>query len=685
MRCTDAPDRIACGPLLEAAADKSRRRVSRRWLVNALNRVNFQDGEVQLTFRHVPSGSLLCVPARPSPSLDEHVSFDWVRKPPLAGRPAGWEMLHLRLTDGLSQIEIPAVAAAWDAGGARLSLPESACDVSTRSLQRHACRGVGARVAWGASSAAGKLVSSSAASLAVRLPSGSPHPAPGQAVDLSLTRGKTPIFAGACAAIRVDRGPGGLTLALRPTAAGVKPKPIPTAYRSLRPNIAPLPLIVFRHPLTGRKVAFRALDVSGAGFSVEEEASRALLLPGLLVPRVRIEVASGFEFPCSARVVYNEPTPHGGLRSGFAIETMRLRDHTRLTALLHLGVYRHTSVCTPHVDLEDLWSFFFESGFIYPEKYARLKEQKAHFMRLYRTLYTRAPRIARHIIYQERGAIHGHVSMFRWLPATWILHHHAALTSSRHRAGLVVMEQMLRYIHEFHQLFPRLMRYIACYFRPNNRFAARAFGGAARSLEDERHCSVDPFAYLSLPLRSTPAALPAGWALEPAGAGDRAALRERSTLMGRGLMIEGLSLGGEDLEGEAALSKEYARLGFRRERQLFALRRGGGCVALIAANRSDFGLNLSDLTNGLQAFVLEPDRLPAGVLLTGMALLASSYPRGTAMALLHPRGYADAAGIAYDKAYDLTVLDLEHMDPYLRFMDGLVSPPRKAQGPEESR
>ncbi len=683
MRCTDTAGRAAEDPALATAAGGSRRRVSRRWLVNALNRVNFQDGQVLLTFRHRPSGSCLSVPARPGPALDEHLTIGWVRRPALAQAPADWELLHLHLSDGLAQIEIPPAAASWDASGVRLSLPESACDVSVRRLKRHACRGVVARLSWGSASAAGRLVISSAASLSVRIPTGAPCPGPQQRVELSLTRARTPIFSGACVVIRADLVAGGRALALRP-AEPPRPLRSPTAYRGLRPHLAPLPLIVFRHPLSGRKVTLRALDISGAGFSVEEEASRAQLLPGLLVPRVRIEVASGFEFACSARVVYNEPTPHGGLRSGFVVEEMSLRDHTRLTALLHLGEYRNTSVCTPHVDLEELWAFFFESGFIYPEKYAHLKDQKAHFMRLYRTLYTRAPRIARHIIFQERGAIHGHVSMFRWLPATWILHHHAALTSSRHKAGLVVMEQMLRYIHEFHRLFPQLMRYIACYFRPNNRFAARAFGGAARSLEDERRCSVDPFAYFRLPRRATPATLPAGWTLEPAGGRDHAALAERYALTGGGLMVEGLALGEADPAGEAALSREYARLGFRRERRLFALSRGGGCAALIAANRSDFGLNLSDLTNGLQAFVLEPDSLPSGVLLAALAVLAEDYPPGTATALLHPRGYADAAAIGYDKAYDLTVLDLEHMDPYLRFMDVLVSPARRTRAPEAS-
>lgn len=652
--------------------DPGRRRVSRRWLVNALNRANFLDGRVTLVFRNATSGSLASVAARPEPCLERNLSCSWIRRPAIADDPEAWRLLHVHLADGLAQIEIPAGDVAWGEQGITLSLPDAAFDVTTRRSKRHACRGVRARIHVGGAIVEGRLESSGAASFSLLFKGGATPPTPGETVAVELHRSKTVLFAGNCTVVRSAVARGGLLLVLKPPAGGAARKNA-SRYRCLRPRFAPLPLIVFRHPLTGRQVSLRAIDVSGGGFSVEEEASRAQLLPGLLLPRVKIEVTSGFEFPCSARVVYNEPTAGGGLRSGLAIETMSLRDHTRLTALLHLGEYRNTSVCTPHVDLEELWSFFFESGFIYPEKYAHIKDQKAHFMRLYRNLYSRTPRIARHIIYQERGAILGHIAMFRWLPATWILHHHAALTSARHRAGLVVMEQMMRYIQEFNRLFPAIMRYVACYYRPGNRFAAKTFGGAARALGNRR-CSIDAFAYFHLREAAPPAPLPGGWSLRAAAGSDLAALRDAYVRESGGLMIEALALREEDRDAETALSHEYARLKFTRARRLFALRRGNSCIALIAANRSDLGLNLSDLTNGLQVFVLRPDALPASVLLNTLATLAAPYQPGGASVLLHPRRYADEQGVAYDKTYELTVLDLEHIGPLLDFVDGLIAP-----------
>ena len=660
----------------------TQRRVTRRWLANALNRINFSDGKIVLTFQHSVQGSTIVVPVRPGSCLGSEFDCTWVRRPALGTSPADWHLRHFHLGDGLSQIEVSADVALWEEWGVRLTLPEAAFDISSRHAKRHLCRGVSARLAFGdADPVGGRLESSSSSSFSVRIKStdaAQPDPSPGEAAAVTLTRGATVIFAGRCTMIRSAAERGFLTVALRPPAtrqADLTGK-ASTRYRFLRPRLTPLPLIVFRHPFTGRQVTLRALDVSGGGFSVEEEESRAQLLPGLLLPRVRIEFTSGFEFPCSARVIYNEPTAEGGLRSGLAIETMSLTNHTRLTSLLHLGEFRNSSLCTPHVDLEELWNFFFETGFIYPEKYEHIKDQKAHFMRLYRNLYTRTPRIARHIIYQERGAIHGHVAMFRWYPTTWLLHHHAALTSSHHKAGLVVMEHMLRYINEFHRLFPGLMRYIACYFRPSNRFAARTFGSAVQALKDPRICSRDSFASFHIDRRPASGNLPRGWSLALADAADRAALHLAYAGLSGGLMLHGLALREEDCVSDSSLSKEYARLGFQRDRQLFALHREGTCIAIIAANRSDLGLNLSDLTNGLQIFVLEPDVLPVRVLHGALAGLVHLYPPGTVPVLLYPRGYADAVGLAYDKAYDFSVLDIEHFGPYLQFMDSLISPPR---------
>jgi hypothetical protein len=62
------------------------------------------------------------------------------------------------------------------------------------------------------------------------------------------------------------------------------------------------------------------------------------------------------------------------------------------------------------------------------------------------------------------------------------------------------------------------------------------------------------------------------------------------------------------------------------------------------------------------------------VLLDAIGVLSDRYPRGTATYMLHPKAYADAHGIAYDKTYTLGVLDLDYLAPYLSYIEGLISP-----------
>ena len=52
--------------------------IRRDRLINSLNRINFQDGEVVLNFRHLKYNSILSVSAVPQPCLDEHLKCDWL-------------------------------------------------------------------------------------------------------------------------------------------------------------------------------------------------------------------------------------------------------------------------------------------------------------------------------------------------------------------------------------------------------------------------------------------------------------------------------------------------------------------------------------------------------------------------------------------------------------------------------
>ena len=113
-----------------------------------------------------------------------------------------------------------------------------------------------------------------------------------------------------------------------------------------------------------------------------------------------------------------------------------------------------------------------------------IQKNKKQIKETYAKIYTRNPHIARHFIYQDKGTIFGHMAMLRFYESAWMIHHHAARKSALNKAGLIVLDQIGRMINDSHRLYSLHMDYMMCYFRPDNKFPNRVFGGAARNIND---------------------------------------------------------------------------------------------------------------------------------------------------------------------------------------------------------
>ena len=85
---------------------------------------------------------------------------------------------------------------------------------------------------------------------------------------------------------------------------------------------------------------------------------------------------------------------------------MGFEDQGRIFACLQRATQQRTHV-SGGVDLDDLLAFFFDTGFVYPKKYAALQSNKEQFRETYRKIYLENPAIARHFIELDRGAIQG--------------------------------------------------------------------------------------------------------------------------------------------------------------------------------------------------------------------------------------------------------------------------------------
>jgi hypothetical protein len=520
----------------------------------------------------------------------------------------------------------------------------------------------------------GELLDFSASSLLVKLnlvpPQSFAWIDPDVPVHLILADDQDICFAAQCQILRTQWGIQSGTCILKPSCTQIR-RFKPKRYRGQRMNIQPPPNLIFHHPLTGRLIEMTVKDLSGSGLGVETNRCQDSLVPGMVLRKTQLMFAGGVAFDCRLQVIHSESVEDESpetVRSGFAILDIPPEQHTRLLSLIYQSNEPNAYI-NQTIETEALWRFFFDTGFIYPEKYIHIQQRKAQIQSTFEKLYTRHPSFARHFTYQLMGRVLGHMSMLRFYNRSWIIQHHAAKTAESHRAGLIVLEQIGRYINDAHRLYQSQMDYVLCIYRPENKFPSRVFGGAAIAISDPHACSRDTFAYLYLPRPTKSHQRPAGheWRLVPSDSEDLAELTAWYDNHSGGLMMKAFNLTNGDSDIRS-LSEEYRAIGFQRERRLFTLRRKGRPVVVFVANRADFGLNMSDLTNCIQVFVVDPQRSSASVIYRALTKILAWYEDAGVPVMVYPYSAAEAIGLPAEKQYTTWVLNLEQTDRYFEYI-----------------
>jgi len=652
--------------------------VSKSHLINKLNFLNFQDDTLFVNFKHRKYNKKVTLLAKPQPCMGDSLVCVWSRQADYERLNQFYEFDNLLLPDGNKLLLIEPELKKIDREGLNLLLPETCSEVSSRATMRHRCTDVAVQFIQHSSIFSGKLLDFNACSLRVELRAKPPQTFdwinPKSPVNMILSNDHDTLFAEECRIIRQTSGQHARTYILEPLKYEIQ-RFKHKEYRSQRCKLTPSPNIVFKHPFTSKIFNLKIIDLSGSGFSVEEDENNAVLMPGIILPELELSFTSSLKIKCRAQVVYRkvlEEKKNGKwVKCGLALLDIDTQDHVKLISLLHQTKDRDSYICNK-VNMDDLWDFFFETGFIYPDKYAFIEKNKNEIKRTYEKLYTRSPHIARHFIYQIKGRIMGHMAMIRFYKKTWLIHHHAARKSALNKAGLVVLDQIGRLGNESHQLLSLHMDYLMCYYRPENKFPSRVFGGAARSINNKKGCSIDPFAYFHHRRKTNLIeTLPKPWELTETFPEDIQELENFYQHDSDGVMTDALDLRPDKL-GIDNLTSEYSQLGLKRGRHLFSLRKDGVLKAITMVNEADLGLNLSDLTNCIQIFVIDPDDLPKDILRQAISKLSQVFEHNDIPVLLYPMAYAEKQNIDYEKQYNLWIINLQYTDPYFRYLNRLL-------------
>ncbi len=654
------------------------KRVNRIQLINKLNFINFQDGTILINLKHRQYEKEIFLKATPQPCTCEFINCLWSDSNSIERIIKSYDFVGFVIPNGRKLVKVEPELLKIDETGICLLLPESGTEITARKVRRYDCRGISVQLIQNSSVFSGSLKDFNGYSFNVNLRAVPPQTFdwlnPGYPANIVLMDGAVTLYSGECEIIRYFQDANSRNYILRPLKQEIQ-RFKQKEYRSERYKLNPSPSITFQHPFTKKRVDLKVVDLSGSGFSVEEDECKTALLPGMILPELSISFADNHRIKCSAQVVFRklieESDGEKWIKSGLALLDMDIQDHLKLIALLHQTKNKNSYICN-HVDLDSLWNFFFETGFIYPGKYAAIQKKKKQIKATYAKIYTHNPHIARHFIYQDKGTIYGHMAMIRFYENAWMIHHHAARKSSANKAGLVVLDQIGRMINDSHRLYSLHMDYMMCYYRPDNKFPSRVFGGAAKSIKDPRGCSLDGFAYFNFSSkgRSTPE-LPEGWQITKTQPEDLQELVDYYEHTSGGLMLDAIDLKPEKLDCET-LSAEYRELGLTRSRHLYSLKESGQLKAILVGILSDVGLNLSDITNCVKAFVTSAEGFSGDILQAAVSKVAALTGKQDFPVLLYPAKLADEKQISYDKIYNLWVCSLQYSDAYFRYLGRLL-------------
>jgi hypothetical protein len=664
----------------ETGSQEKPRLVKKKDLINIVNYFNFQDRTVLINLKHVKNNRTISCHAKPQPCFGVQLDCLWAEDAKFYQNLNLYEFQNILVNDGLKLILVESELASVSVKGISILIPETCREINSRKTKRHLCKDINIQLIQNSALFYGSLIDFSTFSFRVKaimvppqtdqwIDSDSP-------VTIIFYNNAETLYSGECSMLRLTCGNGHkrATLVLKPLNRQLhrfKPK----KFRSMRQKLTPSPDIVFKHPLTKKMVFLKADDLSGSGFSVQESLENAVLLPGMIIPKLELGFANSFKINCKAQVVYRKNNHNGKedrtVKCGLAFLDIDTEDHMRMLALMHQATNSNSYICNK-VDPDALWNFFFKTGFIYPKKYAFIKANKEKIKKTYEKLYTLDQNIARYFIFQDKGRIIAHMATLRFYENSWLIHHHASDISQSKMAGLVVLNQIGRFVNDSRNLYSIHMNFIFGYFRPDNKFPNRVFGGIARKIGNPKGCSLDTFAYFHFCRSANDESdMPEPWELTKTSPEDLMDLETFYEHESGGLMLNALALGPGIVDCNE-LSKEYNRLELKREKHLFSLKMAGSLKAVILADISDIGLNLSDLTNSIKIIVIDREELSRNIFNLIVSELSKRLLQEEITVLLYPLSYAENQSIVYEKLYNIWVLNTKNTDDYFLHLKRLL-------------
>ncbi|MEA2101051.1 MAG: hypothetical protein U9P80_00550 [Thermodesulfobacteriota bacterium] len=648
--------------------------IDKRGFVNRINHLHFIAGRVGAHFVDKHSGQDIVKWVYPWPSFtDDQVRMEWPKGEALdLDR---YILRDLRIDDGRDLAVMSAAITAHDINGFTVDIGCLGSVHTNRRDRRFLSDGVDAYISQGTIRGRGVVAEFSLHGIRIvtkgTLKDSIEMIDCDKPVQVQLFSQGECVFDGGFSHLRNDFSTGPLIMVLQPVPEGSRFRGLGFRKRRIRTpriNVIPTPKVVFDHPISGTHTIYEVLDLTHAGFSVQENSRDARLVPGLIINDLTILFAGEVRIKCKAKVLYSRKVKKGQLRVGIGIVDMTILDCSRLFDILANSYDPHANMGKV-VDMDALWDFFFSSGFIYPQKYEHIFRSREAFKELYERVYHSGQEIFFNSTCQKNGRVYGQFSMMRAYPGVMLIHHLAALhdMDGRKRIGLDLLNQAYSYLDGFVRFESSGMDYILLAFRPTSKFNLYFQVGFLRYVDNPKVCSMDLFAYSTFVMDPDHGPLAPGWSLDAYSSKDADVLYAFYESISGGLLLDMLGFK-KGSHGRDELEALYQRSGFIRRSKIYSLKKGNDLMAVMVVDESDPLVNLSDLVNCIKVFVLDRDNLPVEVMQSALASLGNVYDTQEIQVMFYPHEYPSEKGLDISREYYMWVVDAGHADTYVQYM-----------------
>jgi len=649
---------------------ESAKNIDENLLKNKLNYIHFMGKHLFVLLRHPKYDDNVIVKVKSGPCIGNELNCRFLPDSPSGTNWKNYSFLHLIIDDGQSVILIPANLNEIDPYGFSLNLPQKGYTVGQRRVKRYTCEQIDVEMVHRGLVIKGQLLDYSPEGFCVRLGQIPFKSSEGSLFSEALhmvhvRRDQQQLFSGLCECIRQKDAANYSDVVLMPAENQVQGFEGEKVKKSAS-TISLIPAIIFDHPFFGKRIQLEVTCISTSGFSICEKKDESVLMPGMIIPKLTIEFAGAIVMECSAQVIGRSEKDERTVQCDLVILDMDINCYTRLVHLLANSINSCYHISNK-VEMDALWEFFFDTGFIYPKKYDLIRSQKEKFKKTYQDLYNNSPEIARHFVYQRNGRLFAHISMVRAYERAWMIQHHAARSVEGRRAGIAVLKQIVMYLANMHRLPSTNIDHMMVYFRPENKFPDRVFGGFARSKENSGVCSMDLFGYLPHSGLSIAIKLPPGWSVSECSVLDLWELNLFYRHYSGGLFVDALGLAHKGCI-EESFEETYSRLGFLRKWKAYSLKYEEKLEAVLIVNQSDFGFNLSELLNGIKVLLIDPEHLSWPILSRAIGNLLREYRMEEVSLMFFPADNAEAMNIPYQKKYQLWIYDARFVDRFVQYM-----------------